>query len=472
VIPQVALILWIFISMSLFSMLSPLRAFLITYVVGLLFLPVEITTPLGYHIGSIVFTQSLRVDKFAACHIGAILGTLLFAPHVLRRYRFQWLDLAYALVIIGQFLTSIVNDLGAKDGFSSGIQCLRDYLPIIILARLYITSFPDLLQTMRTIIGGAFVYSAICVLEWRFSPQLHTYLYGYFQHSFDEFVRFDHFRPIGFLRHAIELSVFMATSAVMAGWLHYKKMLKPLWGFVPPWAVIAALLIGLAVTMTFSGYASFLLCIAILVLVRFTRTRWVLVILPVVAIAWMVGRSSRTLGTRLFLDITRKVNPEHIDSLIYRLNSEQLNLASVSRNFFLGQGTLHGAARDSEGNFVLALDAWWLINLVFFGIIGLGAWFLVWSSCILETLRRWRFLAPDAKALAALVCVLIGAQFMDFLFNSFPSTLLLILNVGLISAIQRYQPARVVRRVVRAPAFGAAAAANTSPELTGEGALP
>jgi hypothetical protein len=61
---------------------------------------------------------------------------------------------------------------------------------------------------------------------------------------------------------------------------------------------------------------------------------------------------------------------------------------------------------------------------------------------------------------------------MDFLFNSFPSTLLLILNVGLISAIQRYQPARVVRRVVRAPAFGAAAAANTSPELTGEGALP
>ncbi|MCL2639819.1 MAG: hypothetical protein FWD53_03145, partial [Phycisphaerales bacterium] len=59
-VPQVVLMLWILVSMAMFAVISPLRAFLLTYAIGLLFLPVEIIGPDGYQIGSIVFTQSLR----------------------------------------------------------------------------------------------------------------------------------------------------------------------------------------------------------------------------------------------------------------------------------------------------------------------------------------------------------------------------------------------------------------------------
>ena len=50
------------------------------------------------------------------------------------------------------------------------------------------------------------------------------------------------------------------------------------------------------------------------------------------------------------------------------------------------------------------------------------------------------------SALALVVSVMIGAQFFDFLFNAFPSVFLMILNIGAVSAIQRYRPVRRMQR--------------------------
>lgn len=446
-IPQAALLLWVLISVSLFATLSPLRAFLLTYVVGLLFLPVEITDVNGYHIGSIVLTQSLRLDKYAACNVGAILGTVMFAPQVFRHYRWQWLDLAFVLVIVGQFLTSMQNDLGARDGISAGVQLMRDYLPILVLSRLYITSMKDIVEACRMMIGGALVYAGLCMFEWRFSPQVHRYVYGYFQHSFDGFMRNDHFRSVGFFRHAIELSVFMATASVMAGWLWARGLMRPLWGLIPNWLLLPILLVGLATTISFSGYGALVLCATILALVFFMRSRWLLLVLPVLAIAWMAGRYTGAISTEDLVSLTQRWNPSHANSFKYRLDAEDLNFAALRDHFWLGQGAYHGAARTEEGRFTLFLDSQWLINLVFFGFVGLGSWFLLWAASIYETVMRWRKLDPQAQAIAALVCVLLGAQFIDFLFNDFPSKFLLIMDVGLISALQHYKPVRVVRRV-------------------------
>ncbi|MCL2639388.1 MAG: O-antigen ligase family protein, partial [Phycisphaerales bacterium] len=395
--------------------------------------------------------QSLRIDKIAACHIGAILGTLLFAPHVLRRFRFQWVDLMFGIVLTGAFATSILNNLGSKEGLSLVVNAIRGYLPLLVLARIYITSFASLLQAMRFIVGGALIYAMICVLEWRLSPQLHTWIYGYFQHSFDEFMRYNRFRPAGFVRHAIELSSFMAMAAVLTGWLAWKKMFRPLWGFVPAGAVLTTILIGLAVTMTVSGYAEFLLSAFVLTGLLIFRTRWVLWILPLIAIVWIAGRGTGMFDAVWLVDMTKRFNPERAASVQYRLESEQLNLDLASRHWLFGQGARHGAVRKSDGEFVLALDAQWLINLVFFGIVGLAGWFMLWAWAIVETTRRWRRISPQGQALAAVVCVLVGAQFIDFLFNDFPSWLLLILNIGLISAMQheRSVPRRNLRQSQR-----------------------
>ena len=437
-VAQIAIVLWILISLLLFALLKPLRAFLITYVVGILFLPVELHTGIDY-VGSIALTQSLHIDKLAACNIGAIFGTLFFAPHAITRFRFHWVDLVYLAVVVGMFLTSLVNGLGAKDGFSNSVDDLRAFLPVIVLTRMHIRTVGDLYEAMRAIIAGALVYSVICVAEFRFAPQLHKMVYGYFQHSFDQFMRYDHFRPVGFLRHAIELSFFMGTSAALAAWLWYKGLLKSMWG-IPAWAVVTALLVGLACTLTFAGYAAFLICFSVLAAGLLLRTRWLMLVLPLLAIGWMAGRYLNVIDTSSLLNAAGYIDANRSESLDYRLQSEQLNLQSISDSLFLGKSSSEAIAKREDGSVVMAVDAWWLMTFTFYGLVGLGGWYLVWSAGLISALFKWRKLTPDFRTLAIAVAVLIGAQFIDFLFNAFPSVFLLILNMGLVSAVQHYKP--------------------------------
>ncbi len=442
-IAESALIAWIILSLVLFATMPPLRTFLLTYIVGLLFLPVQWRDQ-----GVIILTQSLRLDKLAACHIGAVLGTLAFAPQVLRRYRFHWIDAAYGVVVVGMFATSLVNGLGPKDGLSNSVDNMRIFLPVLILSRLYITTVGELHQAMRAVIGGAFVYAFICMAEFRLAPQSHNLVYGYFQHDFAQFMRDGHFRPVGFLRHAIELSAFMGTSAALALWLWHKNLLKPLWGLVPGAAVVVTLLIGLACTLTFSGYAAFLICVGALGLGTLVRSRWVLVILPVAAIVWMGGRYTNAIDANTLLQLAKWVSPERAASLQYRLDAERANFAAASENLMLGKSATNGVAKDTEGRMIMAVDAWWMITLDFFGLVGLAGWYVVWSAGLIVAFVRWKTLTPDLRTLALVVSVMVGAQFIDFLFNAFPSIFLLMLNAGLVSAIQRYKPVKIQRRPV------------------------
>ena len=438
-VAEIALVLWMLTSLVLFALLSPLRAFILTYVVGMLFLPVELHSGIDY-VGSIVISQSLHIDKLAACNIGAIFGTIIFAPHVVTRFRVHWVDGIYMLVVAGVFITSMTNGLGAKDGLSNGVDNLRAFLPVILLTRMHVTSAGDLYQVMRAVIGGALVYSLICVGEFRFAPQLHKIVYGYFQHDFEQFMRYDHFRPVGFFRHAIELSFFMGTSAALATWLWYKGMLKEMWGIIPGWAVVCVLVVGLVCTLTFSGYAALLICCTVFGVGQLLRTRWLMAVLPVLAIAWMAGRYFNVIDASMLLQGAKFLDPNRSESLEYRLDSERLNLAAVSDSIFFGKSATNAIAVADDGRVVMAVDAWWLVTLTFFGIVGLGGWYLVWSAGLITAFLRWGRLTPDFRVLSMAVAVLIGAQFVDFLFNSFPSVLLLILNMGLVSALQHYRP--------------------------------
>ena len=441
--PQIALLLWICISVAMFAMLPALRAFLLTYLIGYLVLPVEVANEWNWQ-GSIVFTQSLRIDKLTACNIGAVLGTVLFASQRFSRFRLHWVDAAYGMVLVGLFLTSLVNGLGAKDGLSHGIEELRQLLPLLLLSRLYLSDVDALYEAMRAIIAAAFLYAFLSVAEWRFSPQAHRIAYGYFQHSFDQFARYGHFRPVGFLHHAIELAFFMGTSAAMAAWLWYKKLLRPLWGVIPAPLVFCTILVGLITTLTYSGYGAFLLAIAVLALAVMTRSRWVLLILPVGAVIWMAGRYSNTIDASMLLRTAGYFDTTRQESLEYRLTAERLHLDTASQSLLLGKGALNGIVRDADGNNVKAVDAWWLITLVFYGLVGICGWYAIWCGGLVETLRRWRKLTPDFRTLAALIAVLIGAEFIDFLFNSFPSPFLLMLDMGLVGALQAYRPAPAV----------------------------
>jgi hypothetical protein len=438
-VAQITLILWIFVSIALFAAFAPLRAFLLTYAIGYLVLPVEVGTHQGFT-GTVWISQSIRIDKLTSCNIGAVLGTAIFAPQLFSRFRFHWVDIAYAVVTAGVFLTSMVNGLGAKDGLSQGVELFRQFFPLMVLSRIYLTSASELYEAMRTVVAAGFLYSFVAVAEWRLSPFIHNLFYGYFQHSFDQFMRHNFFRPVGFLRHAIEMSFFLGTGTALAAWLWHRKLLTPLWGVIPGWVVMLVIGFGLAVTMTYSGYGAFLIMAGMLGLLLLVRSRWVLLVLPVCAILWMGGRFTNQIDATTLLNAVSYLNQTRSESLEYRLESEELHLKDASDHLFLGKGSIKGIVREDHGNILLAVDAWWLIQMAFFGLVGVGGWYCVWGAGIVDSWRRWHEMTPDLQTLAAATSVMLGAQFIDFLFNAFPSPFLFILNMGLLSTLRFYRP--------------------------------
>jgi hypothetical protein len=430
---DIALLSWIIIGTMLFAFTTPTRAFLLCYIIGLLVLPVEID---GGRLGAIYITNSIRLDRITACHLATLLGTIIFCPERFSRFRFSYIDALFGLLLAGVFATDLNSGMGLHAGISNAANMVRTFGGMIFFARIYITNFDELYETLRALIGGAVVYSAVSVFEFRFSPQLHNMVYGYFQHSFNQFVRYGHFRPVGAMRHAIEFSFFMGTSCLLAVGLVAKKMFPPLWGILPGWAVVGITLIGLACTLTFTGYSAFIVG-ALLLAVLFTRPRrgWLLV-LPLVAVSFMGLRTAGLLPAAPLVNSVAQVSTARAASLDYRLQSGELNLKKMRAHALLGLGYVKSLAKGRGGGLAQAVDAYWLITAANFGFPALAAWLAIWTAGIAATIGVWRIASPEERWICCLIGVTLGLVLVDYLANSFPSYFILMIDLGLLSVWQ------------------------------------
>lgn len=427
-ISQAAILVWIILGASLFVFTSPTRAFILVYTIGILALPVEKSLA---NQGVIAFTLSLRIDKFVACNLAVLIGTIAFAPQMLQRFRLGLIDAVFGLLLLGAIATSYVNGNGFKDGISTGTLYLLGYYPAMAFARMYITNLAELNVVLRALIGSAVIYGVICIAEARLSPQLHRIVYGYFQHSFGQFMRYGWFRPAGMLRHAIEVSFFMGSISVLATCLVAKKMFPPLWGIIPGWAVVSWLLLALLLTFSVSGYVAFVAGISVFLALQLTQKRAVLLALPIISLTWMLLRYFGEIDTSMITNFVARFNVERAESLAYRLHAESVYLFDGDLNPIVGGST------DIYSKGKPAVDAFWLINLGFYGWLGLGCWLLLWASGIIALYRWWPRLGKIERLFCAIPCVAIAPMFLDFLVNSFPSHLLMIMTMGLATVTHR-----------------------------------
>lgn len=460
-ISQLALIAWIIAGASLFMLTTPTRAFILAYTMGILVLPVE-SIQLGQ--GTIILTYSLRIDKYVACHLAVLIGTVLFCPQLLSRLRLGLIDAIYGAMLAGIILTYMVVEHDLKTGFSNAVSAFIAYYPAIVFARIYITSLADLNIVMRTLVGAAVIYGVICLIEVRISPQIHRLLYGYFQHSFAQFIRYGMFRPAGMMRHAIEVSFFMGTCTVLATGLVWRKMFPPLWGMIPGYAVVGWLLFCLFMTFTVSGYVAFFAGFCTLMLLHLTQKRAFILVLPVFSVAWMVLRYFGEIDTARIISLVSMFNAERSESLEYRLNAEAVYLFGNNLNPLLGGGT------DIVMRGKPVVDAFWLIQVGFYGWLGLGCSLMLWACGLIMLYRRWPVLDRTERFFCAVACAAIGPMFVDFLVNGFPSHLLMILSVGVATVVARL--ATRDRRVAVPQAVQAPVQTQTSRPFAGIATRP
>jgi hypothetical protein len=420
---------WIPISAAIFAVAKPVKALMIVYLVGWLALPAyEIEVKGFWDMGKVLSTN-----------MGAILGVLLFAPNRLRGFRPHAADIFMACYAVGTCLTSMLNDLGTYDGVSSMCQELLHYGVPYFLGRTVLRERRDFVDAARYMVYAAGITGCLAIWEWRMSPQIHSTIYGGFQHSWQQHARWGFHRPIICFPHALGLAMFLVWTALLGVAMYSARCLRPAMS-LPPFAWVAPIVGGVAVSMSFGPWLLFALGLVALRIWQRAHNRVLLWVMVGVVGLWVTGRYAGLVRGTELVQATAHLSSERSDSLNYRIRVEDALIEHAKERPWFGWGGFgRNRIEDSED----AVDGLWINMVGMNGIIGLALFFAWWLWPIQLTRSLGRELDAD-PVLAALV-VAIGLVGVNFLFNNFLDPPLMVLGGAAAANLLRMRQERSAR---------------------------
>ena len=423
-----ALIGWPIIALVLFSLLPPRRAVLASLIGAYLFLPMS-----GYDLPGLS-----SYDKTTAATLSTLLGVLLFDPGRLLSFRPSPFDLPILLWCFAPPLASITNGLGVYDAGSGLVRQIFGLGVPYLLGRIYFTDLASLRELAIGIFVGGLLYVPLCLFEIRMSPQLHTIVYGWYQHSFAQTKRFGGWRPTVFMQHGLAVGFWMTIATLAGGWLWWTGAVRKMFGLSVAWLVVAICVTTIlcksfgALVLGAIGAGTLLAC-------RQFRSGIPLVILSAIPISYIAIRAPDLYdGSHLLAFAESMGNEERADSLRYRLDAEGILSEHAWKRPVFGWG---GWGRNRPASFEedvksVATDGLWIIFFGSYGMFGMIAFYAIF---LLPGLMAWKVLPATAwggpAATGAAVAVVVSVLFViDSLFNAMLSPVYLLLSGALTGA--------------------------------------
>jgi hypothetical protein len=414
----VALLGWIPAALTLYCIMTPRRATIACFVIGWLFLPISSGMKLAEGIPA--------WDKVSAITVMAFLGTAIFDLPRIFSFRIKWFDLP----MIGFTLASVASCVSSGDGFYEGVgaavRSAMIWFGPYFLGRVYITDLTAMNDLAIGIIAGALAYAPLCLLESRVSPQLHYWVYGYYQHAFAQTYRLGGWRPMVFMQHGLALGMFMTEAAVLAVWLAVARSGRTIIGWRMPW--IAVLLVFTALICRSSlAIALLLVGIAVLVIGWSLNTRVGLIAMLLIPPAYMIGRATGAFNAEVLINaVTNYADADRGYSFAVRVYNENLLIARAFKQPAFGWGySGRFLVHDQDGDIISTPDGLWVIALGENGIVGLS---LITLAILLPAVLVLMRFPPRAwghpmVAPAVAMAVILAAHMIDNLANAMLSPL-------------------------------------------------
>ncbi len=285
------------------------------------------------------------------------------------------------------------------------------------LAREALRSAAAMREILVALVIAGCIYTLPMLLETRFSPQLHTWVYGFFQHDFIQAMRADGFRPFVFMPHGLWVAffAFMVLMAAIALWRSDPVAKRPRWSAA---FVLGLALIALCKTLGVFFYAAVFAPLALLLRPRMHLT--LAVVLSVVVLTYPALRGLDLVPTAEIVARVAEVSPDRAQSLDYRFGNENRVLAHTEARPLLGWG-IWGRffPHDPEtGVTRVVVDGLWVITIAtygwlgyaaLFGLLALPLWSLWWNT------RQSRVPPPASVTILAL---LLAINMVDLLPNA------------------------------------------------------
>lgn len=446
---QIVLFGWPVAAIMLFAVLPPRRAALVSLLAAWLFLPV-----------AAVDLPGIEYNRTTAGSIGVLLGALLFDFRRFLILRPRWYDVPIVGLCLCAMASSLVNGLGFQDGVHECLYRLIQFGIPYLMGRMYFHDPKGLREVAVGIFVGGLLYAPLCLLEVRMSPQLHTWVYGYHQHDWSQTARFGGWRPVVFMSHGLEVSMWMAAATLSGLWLWVTGTMKRLL-HVPMPALVLLLLVTTVLCKSIGAVVLLAAGAGALYLTQRPQTKALLIVLLMVPVLYIVSRTTGAWSGEQVVALARTFGEDRAESVEYRFLAENILVGHAMRQPVFGWG---GWGRNRPATFYpdipnLATDGLWVITLGSYGLVGLVS--LLLTFLFPPMLLMWR-LRTDLWshpwcAPATILAVVMLLFMVDGLFNAMVNPFYLVAAGGL-------------TRAVRAPARRRAARETAKPALA-EGQL-
>ena len=275
-------------------------------------------------------------SKNTAATMAMVLGTLLFAPSRILRFRPHLFDLPMLGWCLCGIASSLQNGLGLYDGLSDALrQFLYWGLPYL-LGRLYFSDVEGLRVFTIGIVIGGLAYVLPCLWEARMSPNLLGSVYGI---TSWQGTRWGGYRPHVFFGTGLECGMWMTAVSLTAWWLWRCGILRKIGGisFGKVWLPI---LLGTTFLCRSTG-ALVLLAGGVTVLWASARFRTRMLLLAIVLFEPVyVGLRIPNLwsGQELVRLVKDYLNADRAQSLEYRFTCENLLIVKAIEQPVFGWG--------------------------------------------------------------------------------------------------------------------------------------
>jgi len=415
----IALIVWPIAILIMFRRLSTERALIWSLLGGYLLLPpvARFDPPL------IPLLDKATIPTLTAFVVCAQLygrGAIALPKSMLARL----LLLLFVASPIGTVLTNSepilfavggIPGLSIKDSLSAMLSQVITVLPFILAGNL-LSSERAQREIVTALVVAGLAYSVPMLIEVRMSPQINVWVYGFFQHGFDQMMRYGGYRPIVFLEHGLWVAFFalmaFCAALVTARLAPPEQRVRRIW---------VTIYLGVMLVLCKSASPLIYACL-LLPLIMFASGRTqlrVAAVLAMIVVAYPLLRSLELVPIEGILSLARSIDLDRASSLQFRLENEEMLLAHASNRPLFGWGSwgrnfVHDFA---TGHRITTVDGRWIIVIGIYGYLGYAAEFGLLALPVLALLRqtaRQGAVSPYAAPL----CLIFAANLVDLLPNA------------------------------------------------------
>ena len=396
-----------------------------------------------------------RLGKDALSFLTVFVCLLVYQPRRIAAARpFRSIELLGVVLALGGIATVFLNSdplrygpmvvpaMSPEEAPTAALLDLLTYAVPFLLGRVLVRDGRGLERLLAAWATAGLLYSLLCLVEIRLSPQLHYWVYGYYQFAFDQSFRWGGFRPVVFMSEGLATAIFMASALIAAATLARARIPVLRLSARPVMAYLAVLLVAcksLAAIVT--GLAS----IASLAL----PPRWVARIALVgclLATLYPALRLADLVPTQEIVQLAETTSdPIRARSLAGRLESEAKQLDKARERLLFGWGTnaRNWVFDPVNGESMIQPDGYWILRLGSRGLVGFAASF---GLCLVPVVLAWARLGRverrrDRTLLVGLMLI-IAIRMVDWIPNGRWTSLPVFLGGGLYGSVQALTVAR------------------------------